>query len=226
MEFQREVEKEGIVRFRINRSVESQPLESLHHIEVGAQCRCAGSNTMRLYSSLAGALPIALLPVMFALSGCQSLQSGNDFLGVITPYKVEVVQGNVVTKEQAAAIQPGMSRAQVRDTLGSPLLTDPFHGDRWDYVFTIRRQGTEPQLRRVVVLFTGDALKSIDTGGELPGERDFVASIDTFKTSRNAPPLELTEAQLKALPAPRKLDAPSAEPVGPVRTYPPLEGAP
>ena len=64
--------------------------------------------------------------------------------------------------------------------LGSPLLTDPFHADRWDYVFTIRRQGAEPQLRRVVVLFEGEALESIDTGGELPGEREFVASIDTF----------------------------------------------
>ena len=215
-----------IVRFRIDWSGESQPLESHHHIEVGAHCRCAGSNTMRLYSSLAKALPIALLPVVLALGACQSLQSGNDFLGVITPYKVEVVQGNVVTKEQAAAIQPGMSRAQVRDTLGSPLLTDPFHGDRWDYVFTIRRQGTEPQLRRVVVLFTGETLKSIDTGGELPGERDFVASIDTFKTARNAPPLELTDDQLKALPIPRKLDVPPADPVGPVRTYPPLEATP
>ena len=220
------VERAGIVRCCTNRSGQSQPLESPNHIEVGAHCRCAGSNTMRLYSSLARALPIALLPVVLALGGCQSLQSGNDFLGVITPYKVEVVQGNVVTKEQAAAIQPGMSRAQVRDTLGSPLLTDPFHGDRWDYVFTIRRQGTEPQLRRVVVLFTGETLKSIDTGGELPGERDFVASIDTFKTSRNAPPLELTEAQLKALPLPAKVETPAADPVGPVRVYPPLEASP
>lgn len=220
------VERRGIVRFWISLSAKSQPLECRHHIEVGAHCRRAGSNTMRLYSSFARAQPVALLLGALALSGCQSMRSGDDFLGVITPYRVEVVQGNVVTKEQAAAIKPGMSRAQVRDSLGSPLLTDPFHGDRWDYVFTIRRQGTEPQLRRVVVLFTGETLKSIDTGGELPGERDFVASIDTFKTARNAPPLELTEDQLKALPTPRKLDAPSAEPVGPVRTYPPLEAAP
>ena len=221
-----EVEQREIVRFWINRSDESQPLESPHHIEIGVHCRCAGSNIMRLYSSLVRALPVAMLLGTLALGGCQSLRSSDDFLGVITPYKVEVVQGNVVTKEQAAAIQPGMSRAQVRDTLGSPLLTDPFHGDRWDYVFTIRRQGTEPQLRRVVVLFTGETLKSIDTGGELPGEREFVASIDTFKTARNAPALELTEDQLKALPAPRKLDAPLADPIGPVRTYPPLEATP
>ena len=145
---------------------------------------------------------VLALPLV-ALAGCQSLQSSSDnFLGIITPYKVEIVQGNVVTKEQAAAVKPGISRAQVRDILGSPLLADVFHADRWDYVFTIRRQGAEPQQRRVVVLFDGDKLKSIDTGGELPAERDFVASIDTFKTSRNAPPLALTSEQIKALPVP------------------------
>ena len=63
--------------------------------------------------------------------------------------------------------------------LGSPLLTDLFHADRWDYVFTIRRQGAEPQSRAIVALFEGDRLKSIETGGDLPTEREFVASIDT-----------------------------------------------
>jgi outer membrane protein assembly factor BamE len=163
-----------------------------------------------------------------AFTGCQSLQSSDSLLGVITPYKVEVVQGNVVTREQVALVQPGQSRAQVRDVLGSPLLTDAFHADRWDYVFTIRRQGAEPQSRRVVVRFDGERLASIDTGGELPAEREFVASIDTFKTSRNAPPLALTDAQIKALPAPAKplaATAPGTETDAPLRSYPPLEPA-
>jgi outer membrane protein assembly factor BamE len=144
---------------------------------------------------------------------------------VVTPYRVEVVQGNVVTKEQAEAVKPGMNRAQVRDILGAPLLTDVFHQDRWDYVFTIRRQGAEPQRRSVVVLFDGETLKSIDTGGALPAERDFVASIDTFKTKRNAPPLALSEEQIKTLPLPAKADAPqaAASAAVPTRTYPPLE---
>lgn len=160
---------------------------------------------------------------MVGLGGCQGLQSSDSFLGVITPYKIEVVQGNVITSEQAAAIKPGMTRTQVRDALGSPLLTDVFHADRWDYVFTIRRQGTEPQSRRVVVLFTGEQFKSIDTGGPLPTEREFVASIDTFKTSRNAPALELTAEQIKVLPTPPKPVTVEVEPVGPTREYPPLE---
>ena len=83
----------------------------------------------------------------------------------------------------------------------------------------------EPQRRSVVVLFDGETLKSIDTGGALPAERDFVASIDTFKTGRNAPPLALTEEQIKALPLPPKLEAPeaAASAPAPTRAYPPLE---
>jgi outer membrane protein assembly factor BamE len=101
------------------------------------------------------------------LSGCSSLQSSDNVLGVITPYRIEVVQGNVLTREQVGQVKPGMPRTQVRDLLGSPLLTDIFHADRWDYVFTIRRQGTEPQRRSVVLFFDGDRLKSIEAG-ELP----------------------------------------------------------
>jgi outer membrane protein assembly factor BamE len=166
---------------------------------------------------------IALALLGSALAGCQSLQTSDSFLGVITPYRIEVVQGNVVTSEQVALVKPGQTRAQVRDVLGSPLLADPFHADRWDYVFTIRRQGAAPQLRRVVVRFKDDQLASIEGAADLPSEREFVASIDTFKTSRNAPPLVLSEEQVKALPAPAR--PPAAEPTPPVptRTYPPLE---
>jgi outer membrane protein assembly factor BamE len=160
------------------------------------------------------------------LAGCQSLQSSDNFLGFITPYRLEVVQGNVVTREQAALVKPGMSRSQVRDILGSALLTDPFHADRWDYVFTIKRQGAEPQARAIVVQFDGETLKSIETGGELPAEREFVASIDTAKTRRAPPVLVLTEEQRKALPAPPRPSAADAIPDAAARSYPPLEVTP
>jgi outer membrane protein assembly factor BamE len=167
-------------------------------------------------------LAFASVAAITLLGGCQSLVSNDNFLGVITPYRLEIVQGNVITREQAAFIKPGLTRAQVRDVLGSPLITDPFHADRWDYVFTIRRQGAEPQLRRVVVLFKGDALVSIDTGGDLPGEREFVSSIDTFKP-RTPPPLALSDEQLKELPPPVRPPAPEPTPPAPLRSYPPLE---
>lgn len=159
-----------------------------------------------------------------ALSGCSSIANKDKVLGFVTPYKVEVVQGNVITSEQAALIKPGQTRAQVRDILGSPLLTDVFHADRWDYIFTIRRQGAQPQRRQVTVLFEGDSLKSIDAP-ELPAEREFVESIDTFKRGGKPPPLALNEEQMKRLPTPTapSADAPAATQTLPARTYPPLE---
>jgi outer membrane protein assembly factor BamE len=159
------------------------------------------------------------------LGGCASLQSEGNLLGVITPYRIDIVQGNVVTKEQLALVRPGMSRVQVRDVLGSPLVADVFHADRWDYVFTIRRPGTEPQRRSIVAYFEGDRLLRVEAP-ELPSEREFVASISRTSASGRAPQLELTPEQRAALPVPAKpAAAPTPEPEasGPVRDYPPLE---
>jgi outer membrane protein assembly factor BamE len=159
--------------------------------------------------------------VCAGLSGCESLQRTDSFLGFITPYRIDIVQGNAITQEQAALIKPGLTRLQVRDVLGTPLLTDPFHAERWDYIFTLRRPGAALQRRSVVVIFDGDVVKSV-RAPELPSEREFVASISRFKDLR-APKLELTDEERKALPLPEKREAPPAEPVGPVRDYPPLE---
>ncbi|HEU6455972.1 MAG TPA: outer membrane protein assembly factor BamE, partial [Roseateles sp.] len=130
--------------------------------------------------------------------------TGEKVLGLLTPYRVEVVQGNVLTKEMVARVKPGMPKAQVRDLLGSPLLTDIFHESRWDYVFTIRRQGAPAQQRLVVALFDGDKLKSLDVPDDLPAENDFVASINTFRPGNKTPKLELTEAEREALPPPKR----------------------
>jgi outer membrane protein assembly factor BamE (lipoprotein component of BamABCDE complex) len=107
--------------------------------------------------------PCAALALLAALSACSSTKSSDSVLGLVTPYRIEVVQGNVVTREMAAAVKPGMSRTQVRDILGSPLLTDVFHANRWDYIFTIRRQGAEPQLRRVTAYFDGEKLQRLES---------------------------------------------------------------
>ncbi|HTP74300.1 MAG TPA: outer membrane protein assembly factor BamE [Burkholderiaceae bacterium] len=166
---------------------------------------------------------LIVLSVGSALCGCSAVSKDGSVLGFITPYRIDIVQGNVVTKEQLALVRPGMTRVQVRDLLGSPLLTDPFHADRWDYVFTIDRPGTQPQRRSVIVLFEGDRLQKIDAP-ELPSEREFVALISRTSASGKNVVLELTPEQVAALPAPPKLPAPTPEPeMGPVRTYPPLE---
>lgn len=174
-------------------------------------------------AALAG-LPLALgacayLPEMPSLP---SLQSGESFLGLVTPYRMDIVQGNVVTQELAARVQPGMSRAQVRDILGSPMLTDPFHADRWDYIFTIRRQGTPPQRRDVVAFFNGDKLERLEAK-DLPTERDFVAAISRPLNIRRTQPITLTDEQIQALPKPPAAAPEPTVPMGAVRSYPPLE---
>jgi outer membrane protein assembly factor BamE len=170
---------------------------------------------------LRGMAATGLLASALMLSGCESLQRTDSLFGVITPYRIDIVQGNAVTKEQAALLKPGLSKLQVRDILGTPLVNDPFHAERWDYIFTLRRPGAEPQRRSVVVVFDGDVVKSVQAP-DLPSERDFVASISRIKDPR-APKLELSEEERKALPLPPKREAPVAEPTGPVRDYPPLE---
>ena len=166
-------------------------------------------------------LPLALGACSY-LPALPSLQSGESFLGVVTPYRMEIVQGNVVTQEQAARVQPGMSRTQVRDILGSPMLTDPFHADRWDYIFTIQRQGTTPQRRVVVALFKGEKLERLDAK-DLPTERYFVANISRPMTGNRNPQITLTDEQIKALPKPAPAVAEPTVPMGAVRSYPPLE---
>lgn len=169
---------------------------------------------------------LAVALMLTALGGCTWLSNkmSDGITSVITPYRVEVVQGNVVTREQIAAIKPGVPRTRVRDVLGSPLLADPFHAQRWDYVFVIRRPGTEPQQRSVVVLFENDLVKSVQAP-DLPSELEFVASISRPRRNTDVPKLELSEEERQALPVPPKPEATtaSAAPQGAVRTYPPLE---
>jgi outer membrane protein assembly factor BamE len=175
------------------------------------------------------------LLALLALGGCStvnSLTSGlnepaslKGFIAFIAPYKPDVIQGNVVTTEQITQVKPGMTRAQVKEILGSPLITDPFHADRWDYVFTLRRQGFDDQQRAFAVLFDKDEVLKIDAP-TLPTEDEFVASISRKKLPTSIPKLELTDAERAALPAPVALAAPAASAValeGPTRTYPPLE---
>ena len=175
------------------------------------------------------------LLALLALGGCStvdSLTSGinepaslKGFIAFVAPYKPDVIQGNVVTTEQISQVKPGMSKAQVKEILGSPLITDPFHADRWDYVFTLKRQGFDDQQRAFAVLFDKDQVQKIDAPA-LPSEDEFVASISRKKLPTSTPKLELTDAERAALPAPVAVAAPAASAVvleGATRTYPPLE---
>jgi outer membrane protein assembly factor BamE len=79
-----------------------------------------------------------------------------------TPHKIDIQQGNVVTQDMVAKLKPGMSKSQVRFALGTPLVVDPFHNDRWDYVYVQQKGGRVAEQRRIVVLFADDKLLRID----------------------------------------------------------------
>lgn len=80
----------------------------------------------------------------------------------LTPYKLDIQQGNHVTQDMIDKLKPGMSRSQVRFVLGTPLVVDPFHVDRWDYVYVLQKQGRVIEQRRIVVRFQDDRLVGIE----------------------------------------------------------------
>ena len=138
----------------------------------------------------------ALIALGATVAACSSINDASrKFADSITPYKVEVVQGNVITKEQVEALQQGMSRQQVKDLLGTPLLTSVFHANRWDYVFTIKRKGVAEQERRFTVFFDDGGLARFE-GDEMPSEQEFVASVTTSIKNPKVPRLEATPEEL------------------------------
>ena len=173
--------------------------------------------------------PAAFFIALISLAGCSGLGgSAANPLNWITPYKIDVIQGNFVSKEQVEQLRVGMLREQVKATLGTPLLASLFHADRWDYVFTLKRQGTETQSYKYTVFFKGDLLERFE-GDTMPSEAEFIARLDNKRKLGKVPQLEATEAQLKAAERPSKsaaANAPGTQPAPadePARTYPPLE---
>ena len=169
-----------------------------------------------------------VVPLLLAgsLVACGTVNNATRGMAdVLTLYKPEVVQGNVVTAEQVAELRPGMTRLQVRDILGTPMMASLFHADRWDYVFTMKRQGVEPQQYRMTVRFDGDYLARFD-GDEMPSEAEFVERISR-KRKIKVPELEASPEQLDRFDPPETLPTlPSATvpdaPAAPGQ-YPPLE---
>lgn len=151
----------------------------------------------------------------------------------ITPYKPDVIQGNFISREQVDQLRPGMSRSDVRNVLGTALVASIFHADRWDYVFTIKRQGVAEQSYRYAVFFKGDALERFE-GDTMPAEADFIARLDSRRDLGKVPQLEATPEQLeaaqkKAAGTPPSLSAAkatqAAAPNAAAGTYPPLESS-
>ena len=143
----------------------------------------------------------------------------------VTPYRIEVVQGNFVSKEQVQALRPGMTRNQVKEILGTPLIASVFHADRWDYAFTIRRKGTPPQQRKLSVFFQNDLFLKVESE-DLPSESEFAERIASPDERQKPPRLQATPQELDkfrqsspvATPAETAVDTNTQR-----KQYPPLE---
>lgn len=183
----------------------------------------------KLRSVLKSSVLVAI--ACMAVTACSGLRntttSAINPVNWITPFKADVIQGNFISKEQVDALTVGMSRSQTKDVLGTPLLASVFHEARWDYVFTLKRQGAEPQAYKYTVFFEGDRLVRFE-GDTMPSEAEFLTKLDNKRKLGAVPVLEATEAQLKASEKP-SATATAVAPVAAVSpapqttVYPPLE---
>lgn len=80
----------------------------------------------------------------------------------IKPHKIDVQQGNFVDQEMISKLKPGMTRSQVRFALGTPLVADAFHAERWDYIYRFQKGGGAPQQRQISVIFEDDKLARVE----------------------------------------------------------------
>lgn len=107
-------------------------------------------------------------------------------------YKIDIQQGNLITQEQLAKVKPGMNRIDVRNALGTPLLQDAFHANRWDYYFSDDRAtkygpfGRETQRFQVTILFVDEKVSSI--AGEASPVEVLTGGGDRRATPRALPP--------------------------------------
>ncbi len=124
---------------------------------------------------------IIILFIVPLLNGCSSW---GEFSLVHSP---DIEQGNIITPEMVALLQPGMSQRQVLFALGSPMLTDVFHGTRWDYLLSIKRRNQAVEIKRFSVFFEDDLLsyyqgdikaaESVETEQE---KRELIASVPDY----------------------------------------------
>lgn len=113
-------------------------------------------------------------------------------LGIFSPYRIDIQQGNFVSREMVEQLKEnmqrkeGVTRDQVRFVMGTPLLTDIFHADRWDYVFHLKKSNGGTISSRVTVFFDKNRLTRID-GGLLPTEKEYLALIAGAAPGANKP---------------------------------------
>lgn len=156
---------------------------------VGSLCLalagCAAKNPLMDAAPLAKSKPTAEAAVKTAAAAPSGTVSGTQtsgptgmarVLGALSPYKIDIQQGNFVSKEMISQLKIGMTTDQVRFVLGTPMLSDIFHADRWHYPFRIQKGNGEVTVSNVAVYFKDGRLERFE-GGDLPTEQDYLARI-------------------------------------------------
>ena len=101
----------------------------------------------------------------------------------VTPFKMEIQQGNYVTQEMVSQLRSGMGKEQVRQALGTPLLNDAFHSERWDYVYWREDEAGKREQRRLSVFFEDNKLARLD-GDIVAGQREKQVSVPAAQETR------------------------------------------
>ena len=103
-------------------------------------------------------LKLSLLALSLSgLSAC-----GGNILQFPGVYKIDILQGNIITQDMVDQLRPGMTKRQVIFVMGTPLVADPFHQDRWDYVYNYQPGGGERVGEHLTVFFENDALVRLE----------------------------------------------------------------
>ncbi len=139
-----------------------------------------------------------LIFLLFNLISCSSLDSVPKFLPKV--HKIDIQQGNEISSEMLMMLKPGMTKSQVRFVLGTPLIQDTFHKERWDYVYTMSVDDIVIETRYVVLNFVDEQLKTI-TGEVIPKKNkailDDELKEDNFVVNKEGLDKSLTEIQDK-----------------------------
>ena len=117
--------------------------------------------------------------IVMLLAGC-----GSNF-GFPGVYRINVEQGNVVTEEMVEQLRPGLNRRQVRYIMGTPLIEDAFHNDRWDYHYLLRNGNETLSTTQLTLWFEGDELVRAD-GPDAPDWGDDQSDSDVSEATSEA----------------------------------------
>lgn len=135
------------------------------------------------------------LLLLLALSGCSSVPR------IVNEYKIDVQQGNVLTQDMVSQLRPGLTKDQVRFVLGTPMLMDMFHANRWDYVYRLQKGSTGAVEMRKFSVFFDEAGRLARVSGDVtaaqasdvaavPDSRTREIDLGSIAADGKAPPLE------------------------------------